>query len=253
MSRIAVLARDTPHAWIVINAVVAAFGPADVLLEEREPRLELIRKRARSQGILTVVGQIGFTLLQGMLSRYREPRIAEIVADLQLQTGPNPQCTVYRIGSVNAMACRTALAMLKPDAVLVIGTRIIGRQTLAAIGVPVINYHAGWNPAYRGQAGGYWALAAGDAGHAGVTVHLVDSGVDTGAILHQATFQATSRDSFPTYFYLQAGVARELVIRSLHQVLSGRAVPTASTLPSRLHYLPTLWAYLWTGLTRGVW
>ena len=62
------------------------------------------------------------------------------------------------------MACRAALAMLKPDVVLVIGTRIIGKQTLAGINVPVVNFHSGINPNYRGQAGGYWALASGECG-----------------------------------------------------------------------------------------
>jgi hypothetical protein len=50
--------------------------------------------------------------------------------------------------SVNSMACRTILPTLKPDVILVIGTRIIGRQTLAGITAPVINFHSGINPKY---------------------------------------------------------------------------------------------------------
>ena len=50
---------------------------------------------------------------------------------------------------------------------------------------PVLNYHAGITPKYRGMNGGYWALATGDAGNFGATVHLVDAGVDTGGVLHQ--------------------------------------------------------------------
>ncbi len=59
------------------------------------------------------------------------------------------------------------------------------RATLAAIDAPFINYHAGINPKYRGQHPGYWALASDDAENAGVTIHLVDEGVDTGSVLYQ--------------------------------------------------------------------
>jgi hypothetical protein len=50
---------------------------------------------------------------------------------------------------------------------------------------PFINYHAGINPKYRGQDPAYWARVQGDAEHAGITIHLVDEGVDTGAVLFQ--------------------------------------------------------------------
>jgi methionyl-tRNA formyltransferase len=151
------------------------------------------------------------------------------------------------------MACRAALAMLKPDVVLVIGTRIIGRETLAAITAPVINFHSGINPKYRGQAGGYWALATGDPQNAGVTVHLVDEGVDTGAVLYQERFTATRKDNFITYFYIQAAVVRPLAIRAIEDALSGRLRPVEVDLPSRQFYHPTLWFYLRTAWSRGVW
>jgi methionyl-tRNA formyltransferase len=192
-------------------------------------------------------------MLQKLVERRYQPRITEIIGDMSLDIEPNPAAEIYEVGSVNSMACRAALAMIKPDVVLVIGTRIIGKETLAVIDVPVINVHAGWTPGYRGQAGGYWALASGDAEHAGVTIHLVDEGVDTGDILYQERFTATPADSFPTYFYIQAGIARSLVMRAIEDALAGRLSPFKSEMPSQQFYHPTLWRYLWTGFTRGVW
>src|SRR5262249_20974955 len=149
-------------------------------------------------------------------------------------------CELLSVRSVNSMACRAALAMLKPDVVLVIGTRIIGSETLRAVTVPVINFHSGMAPKYRGQAGGYWALALSDKENAGVTVHLVDEGVDTGAVLYQAQFWATPKDNFITYFYLQAAVARPLVIAALEDALSDRLQPVEMKMPSQQFYHPTL-------------
>lgn len=253
MPRIAVLTVLSPHSWIAINALVSRFGPVDILAEKRIDRLELIARRIRRQGLVTAFGQMGFVLLQRALVSRQKARIDEIIRELELDTLPNPQCRIFDVGSVNAMACRAAIAMLNPDVVLVIGTRIIGRETLSAIKAPIINSHAGWNPKYRGQAGGYWALAEGDPDHAGVTVHLVDEGVDTGDILYQERFVATASDNFATYYYLQAGASRRLVVRAVEDALGGQIKPFKSELASRQYYHPTLWRYLWTACTRGVW
>jgi folate-dependent phosphoribosylglycinamide formyltransferase PurN len=253
MSRIVVLTVPSPQSWIIVNALVQHFGPVTIVAEEREPKLDLIRKRMRRQGLVAVLGQIGFVLFQKLLGRRSQHRIAEIVTQYGIDPTPNPACEILPVKSVNSMACRAALAMLKPDVVLVIGTRIIGKETLAQINVPVVNFHSGINPKYRGQAGGYWALAMGDAANAGVTVHLVDEGVDTGAVLYQERITATPQDNFLTYFYIQAAVARPLAVKAVEDALAGRLKSVAVDLPSQQFYHPTLWFYLWTGLTKRVW
>ena len=253
MARIAVVTVPSPQSWIIINSLAKQFGPVTIVAEERESKLALIRRRMRRQGVVTVLGQIGFVLLQRLLAQSSRKRIGEIVAQYGIDPNPNASCEVIQVGSVNSEACRTALARLKPDVVLVIGTRIIGKDTLGSIAVPVINFHSGINPKYRGQAGGYWALAMGDPENAGVTVHLVDEGVDTGAVLYQARFEATPRDNFITYFFIQAAIARPLAIAAVEDALAGRLKPVRVDLPSQQFYHPTLWFYLWTAWTKAVW
>ncbi|MGE4248492.1 MAG: formyl transferase [Parvibaculaceae bacterium] len=251
--RIAVLTVPSPQSWIIINALVKQFGPVTIVAEQRESKLALIRKRMRRLDAVTVMGQIGFVLFQKLLARRSGPRIKAIVAEHGLDPEPNAACELLPVGSVNSMACRAALAMLKPDVVLVIGTRIIGKQTLASVAAPVINFHSGINPKYRGQAGGYWALASDDPENAGVTVHLVDEGVDTGAVLYQTHFTATREDNFITYFYIQAAVGLPVTIKAVEDALSDRLRPVKVDLPSQQFYHPTLWFYLWTAWRKGVW
>jgi len=253
MPRIVVLTVPSPQSWIIINALVKHFGPVTVVAEERESRFAQFRKRMRQNGMLTVIGQMGFVVFLKLLAGRSGPRVAEIVAEHGIDPEPNTACQLHRVRSVNSMACRATLAILKPDVVLVIGTRIIVCETLRSITVPVINFHSGITPQYRGQAGGYWALASGDPENAGVTVHLVDEGVDTGGVLYQAQFTAKPEDNFITYFYLQAAVARPLVIRALEDAISGRLRPVDMKTPSQQFYHPTLWFYLHAGLTKGVW
>ena len=140
-----------------------------------------------------------------------------------------------------------------PDVVVVYGTRIIKRQTLQCTSAPFINYHAGINPKYRGQNGAYWARSQRDPAHAGVTVHLVDEGVDTGDVLYQATTEFSFADNIATYQHRQMATALPLLIRAIEEALAGRLSPRRVNLPSRQWFHPTLWSYVHTGVLKGVW
>ena len=253
MVKILALTNGSPHSWAVVNSIVDLHGPITVLTEPKEPRGELIKRRISLHGLGPVVGQVGFVLLQRLIGRLSQARVSQIIAEERLNVGPNPSCDLRAIENVNSPACLEAIAEINPDVVIVYGTRIIRAASLQAIKAPLINLHAGITPKYRGQAGGYWAFANGDPDHAGVTVHLVDRGVDTGDVLYQGRIDRTKRDNFSTYFFLQAAALRALVLKAIDDVAEGPLNPHKPSLPSRQYYHPTLWGYLWRGVTAGVW
>lgn len=250
---IVVLTGGGPLPWIIVNALVARYGPVTVLKEEPESMALLFRRRLRRLGPLAVTGQIAFGLYQRILRQVSARRLAKLMAENALEANRPACCRIVPVGSINAETCRRELQRLNPAVVLVIGTRMIGRQTLAAVDAPFINYHAGINPKYRGMCGGYWALAEGDAGNFGATVHLIDAGVDTGGVLYTATIAAAANDNFITYPFRLAVVGRDIVLRAIDDALHGRLRTLPTTLPSRQWYHPTLWGYLWKGVTRQVW
>lgn len=250
---IVVLSGGGPLPWIIINAVIERFGPVMVLEEAPEPPSLLFRRRLKKLGAVEVAGQLAFGVLQRALRFASRHRLAEIIATHRLVPTPAVDCTVIQVGSVNTDTCRRELARLAPAVVLVIGTRIIGRDTLAAVPARFINYHAGINPKYRGMCGGYWALANADLENFGVTVHLVDHGVDTGDILHWETIAPAGRDNFATYPFLLAVAGRFAVLKSLDDALNDDLKTLKREMNSRQWYHPTLWGYLWTGITRKLW
>jgi len=253
MPTIVALTSGSPHSWIVVNAVAAEYGPITVLVERRPSRISLFLRRMKRHGIFWALGQAGFTLLQVIVARMSRLRVSQVLQENRLDDKPNPTCRVVPIDSVNSAQCRAALHEFQPEIVLVHGTQLIRAETLACLPRITLNFHSGINPKYRGQAGGYWALAQGDPEHAGATVHIVDKGVDTGPVVHQAPFRSGPRDNFSTYFYLQAAVLRDLALRTIDDILAGRLRTYTPDLPSRQFYHPTLWSYVWIGLTMGVW
>lgn len=82
-------------------------------------------------------------------------------------------------------------------------TSIISPGILSQIECPIINFHIGITPKYRGLHGGYWALYKRDKENFGSTVHFVDKGIDTGSIIVQKVINVTKEDNFYTYQILQ--------------------------------------------------
>jgi methionyl-tRNA formyltransferase len=204
-------------------------------------------------GWLEALGQAAFGLLQKLIARHSAGRLAQIWEGHGLDPRFDPAVTLREIGSVNSESCRAALRELRPHVVVVYGTRIIKCDTLRSVAAPFINYHAGVNPKYRGQNGAYWARSNGDPAQAGVTVHLVDEGVDTGDVLYQAASEFEVADNIATYQHRQMATALPLVIWAVEDALADRLSPRRVELPSRQWFHPTLWGYVRTGMTQGVW
>lgn len=251
--RIVVVTEGGRHIWGIVNAIAARFGPPAVILEQPESKWTLLKRRARRQGWISVAGQIGTMLIIRTSKVLYARRLAAISAETGLDTTPSLPERTIEIPSANSPEFLAALQKINPEVVFLAGCRLLGRETLAAISCPVLNYHAGITPKYRGMNGGYWALANGDSENFGTTVHLVDTGVDTGAVLHQACGKPSKGDTIATYALTQAAFSRDICVHAIEDALAGKFLPVDTSLPSRQWYHPTIWFYLWTGLTRNVW
>lgn len=143
------------------------------------------------------------------------------------------------------------IAKLDPKVIVVSGTRIIARKVLEAGNRVFINTHTGITPAYRGSHGGYWALYNNDPGRCGVTIHLVDAGIDTGEIVAQEVIQPTQEDNFVTYPYLQTAMALQALVSAVEQALNGALPTRTATGHSAVWYHPGFFQYL-VGWLRGI-
>jgi folate-dependent phosphoribosylglycinamide formyltransferase PurN len=166
---------------------------------------------------------------------------------------PPDESVVERVPSANDRACIEALRRLAPDVVVVNGTRILSKQILECVPATFLNTHAGITPIYRGVHGGYWALAQNRRDLCGVTVHVVDTGIDTGKIVAQALIEPRPDDSFVTYPYLQTAIALPILVRAVRDAAAGTLTfqrPPAGD--SKLWSHPTLGQYLWHRVVDGV-
>lgn len=251
--KIVILAGKGPSTNIVYNALKSEFNIAAVILEEPISKKEFLRKRIKKLGVWKVFGQILFQLIiVKILETASAKRKKDILSSYHLDDSAISANKIIHVTSVNDIDCLSALQQIKPDILVVNGTRIISAGILNGIFAKFVNMHVGITPKYRGVHGGYWALVNNDKENCGVTVHFVDTGIDTGNIIYQKQIDATDKDNFVTYPLLQLAEGIPFLKKALQNIITGSVVTKTTQLESCLWYHPTLWQYLYYRVRRGI-
>ena len=247
------VARGSLAEWAA-RKLAERFDGLVILREEPETKAQIIRRRIRLCGLAPAVGQVAAGLLFRVIGQLSRKRIAEVMEnDTAVPGRSGGAVRIIDVGSVNSRRCRRALELIRPRVVAVYGTRLISKKTLQSVDAPFINYHAGINPRYRGQHPAYWARVMGDDAHAGVTVHLVDTGVDKEPVIYQSPVRFAAGDTIATYQHVQMATGVRLLGDAVEDALKGRLVTFKPQAPSRLWFPPTVWQYAWNGAVKGVW
>lgn len=241
------------HVWALVNAIADRVGPVSVVLETPESKKRLLLGRARRQGWVSAIGQLGTMVLSRLGKRFFASHAARLIAEEKLETEPRQDQAIINVPSANGRECLQAIDEIKPGVVLLNGCRLLSKEMLSKMPCPVLNYHAGITPKYRGMNGAYWALASRDRQNFGTTVHLVDAGVDTGGVLKQARGNPKQGDTISSYALRQAAFSRDICVEAVRDALAGKLMTFDPGLPSKQWYHPTIWFYLWTGLTKRIW
>lgn len=252
--RMVMLAGRGTSTAMIFHALNQEFGVEKVILEEGVPLRVFLARRLKNLGVLTVIGQMLFKIkVVPVLRLLSKRRLAEINQRYGLNPGSIPDEKVLSVHSANDKQTIAYLKELCPDIVVINGTRILSQRVLESVPAVFVNMHAGITPLYRGVHGAYWALVQNKPDVCGVTVHVVDPGIDTGGILAQAVVELTSQDNFVTYPFLQLAAGIPLLKKALHDLMEGPPVfrPNPQG-ESALWSHPTLWGYVWNWLRRGV-
>ena len=236
---------DNATTWIVYNRLVREFGLFPCIIEDHVPRSTLLRNRARKLGWLPVLDQLAFVALVRPLLRYQAAkRVREICRDNDLERKAPLTPAISHVNNINDPDAIASIKGHAPKIVIVNGTRILKPAVLNAVPAVFINTHQGITPQYRGSHGAYWALHQNDKSHCGVTVHLVDAGIDTGNIIGQVMIEPTSADDFATYPYLQTAAALPILQKAISDARQGQLETRAISGPSAAWYHPGATQYL---------
>jgi peptidoglycan/xylan/chitin deacetylase (PgdA/CDA1 family) len=127
------------------------------------------------------------------------------------------------VGNLNNQPSRESLQQLQPDLGIVVGTRVLKPATFSLPRLGCINLHKGRVPEYRGQPAGFWEIYDHQR-DAGVTVHFVDDGLDTGDVVGEAVVPIHRKDSPDTLRQKLDLCGADLLAHCVSQLADGTAI-----------------------------
>lgn len=171
--KIAILTTETPHHAFFVREIAAVDGDVSVFCESAVPPqppfptshpFEIERDRYEWEAWFGGV-----------------PTRLERIA---------PTRTFPRL---NDEAAGRVLAAWAPDVILVFGTAVLGAPVIAVRPDRILNLHGGDPERYRGLDTHLWAIYHREFCGLVTTLHRLDAGIDTGAIVLQAPVRLTPR------------------------------------------------------------
>ena len=251
--RILLLGGEGESTNIVFHFLNEKFNLVQAIVEQPESKKVFIKRRIKKLGYLTVLGQILFQLfIVKFLKLSSGKRKKEIIRQFNLNNSEINKDKLANVSSVNHKSTIELIQNMNPDLIIVNGTRIISKKVLESTNCKFINTHAGITPKYRGVHGLYWALINNDAEHGGVTVHFVDSGIDTGNIIYQNKVNYGNKDNFTTYPFLQLAEGLNLLEKAVNDYFAEKIEIKDGPKESFLWYHPTIFQYLYYRIFKGV-
>jgi methionyl-tRNA formyltransferase len=128
---------------------------------------------------------------------------------------------VRRVPTVNGGECQALLRDLAPDIVAVYGTAVIKAPIIRLAGRAILNMHTGLSPRYRGADTIFWPLHNEEPQCVGVTIHLLDEGVDSGPIIRTGRPVITPDDDEDSLFCKCVVLGAQLYEEAIREVATG--------------------------------
>jgi methionyl-tRNA formyltransferase len=127
--------------------------------------------------------------------------------------------------SVRSAEFSNIISEYEPDFIVVVAFgRIISKNILDIPRVATLNIHASLLPKYRGSAPIQWAIINGE-DKTGITIMLMDEGMDTGDILLSSEIEITPDDTSGTLYERLAHRGADLLIQTLNAFETGDIHP----------------------------
>lgn len=157
-----------------------------------------LKNRIRKRGFLWGINHVVFLIYMKIIGWFSREFKAE------LDNGS------LKVENTNDFNIEEFIRKENISVIVICTNRIISKKFISNCkDIPIYNIHVGYLPNYRGVYGGFWALYNGEIDKVGVTVHLVEAGIDTGGIVFKDTLSKIGNSGFLNLPILQIKKALE--------------------------------------------
>jgi methionyl-tRNA formyltransferase len=210
----------------------------------------VLKKRIRKLGLFKIVDQALLVLYRLLFESRKDKRAEKELFSSQPSSYVKKQgVDTLEVDDVNSDEVRDFIKSKNPRLVVVSAAPILKKKIIDAAEGRIINLHPGFAPQYRGRYGSFWPIYYQEPELVGVTIHYVDKGIDTGAILIQQQVDYGPDDTLKIVTYRQHVLGVDLLVKVLSDFNTYAAKAYHKTncanrnfiAPGLTHYLKGRW------------
>lgn len=134
--------------------------------------------------ILNPTGIRSLKRLEAKLQFRANALLYQFIQDQDITDWPQ-NVPIIKSTSINNKIVVQHLEGKQPDLITVFGTSILKQPILTIPTIGCLNAHTSLLPEYRGTRPEFWQCYHTDFSHAGITIHFIDQGVDSGDVVFQ--------------------------------------------------------------------
>ncbi len=234
---IVILTVDHVYANKLVKDTINHFGDdVDLVVESavllhNKSFFQAIRKYIRISGLDYVIAQAVKLQIYRFLSFFasRYPGIFKLAKFYSYRKlAEQKHIDVLKPSNINDDKAYKIIKKKKPRIIVsIFFNQILKDRIIKIPSKGVINIHPAYLPNYKGVSPVFWSLANGEKS-AGVTVHFIDSGVDTGRIIARKRVKILKNDNEDSLYWKIVNLGSPLLISSIKKVLHGGAKTIAN-------------------------
>ena len=154
-----------------------------VVVEQKKGKSNWIRfkKKISKDGLFKAIGRF----LHVLWLKYSSQNIVKLANKNKVP--------IYQVNKFNSSECSELLASLDVDLLVIASAPILKDYIFNKAKKGCLNAHPGWLPTYRGIGANAYALMNGD--YPGITIHFIDTGIDTGNIIVREKIEPQVNDT----------------------------------------------------------
>ena len=234
---------------------MAMLQPRVVVLCGGAPRHVYVANRlCRSLDVVAIVQEVGRRVTPAKLASLAMPKVAarkigRWLRDRRRYAG-NPEARFFFGGSearlerpelmqraehINDRSVFDTVQRLSPDVVAVFGTSLIRPPLLGQGRLGMLNLHGGLSPDYRGADCTFWALYNREPEQVGCTLHFINAGIDTGALVAHICPEVCEGDDELRLFWRAVRDSAEAYVEAIERLARGEALGQRQDRKGRLY------------------
>jgi methionyl-tRNA formyltransferase len=240
--RLAILTSDGLEHRYVASVLCRAFPDMVTAIVLARPQPESLQAQIAKYWRRYSASQLCSRVAAKLYARLTRQNERRHVTLSRILSGPGdplqmPRMDLVRIvPSHNGPECEAILSGIRPDVIAVYGTGVIKPRIIRLASVSVLNMHTGISPRYRGADTVFWPLYNREPEWIGITVHVLDEGIDSGPVIFTGRPSIDPNDDEDSLFAKCVTSGADLYAEAIRQIATGTVRFTPQQLESGRQY-----------------